>query len=94
MERKEFIQKLTAQMKEWDAELTKLEAKAQKTIAEAEGNLKAQIDLLKQKKANAGTKLKDIEQAGEGAWEELKSGAEIVFEELANTFKSVLSKFK
>jgi DNA anti-recombination protein RmuC len=94
MTRQELIQRLTAQMKEWDAEVIKLEAKAQGATAKAEGDFQEQVDTLKQKKEEAGIKLKEIEEAAESAWEELKNGAENVFEELSNTFKSVLSKFK
>jgi chromosome segregation ATPase len=94
MERKELIKKLSAKLKKWDTELTKLEAKALKAKEETQAKFKEQIVELKKKKKIADKKLKELEQSGEEAWEELKSGAELVFDDLATTFKAVISKFK
>jgi predicted FMN-binding regulatory protein PaiB len=49
MDRKVFIDKLHAQLKEWDVEIEKLEAKAKKSQAEARAEYNKQIQNLHEK---------------------------------------------
>jgi len=93
-DRKAFIDKLAAQLKEWDDEIEKLETKAQKARSGAKAKYKKQIRELRKKKASAQDKLEEVKEAGEEAWEQVKSGAEKAFNEMKNVFQAVLSKFK
>lgn len=94
MDRKAFVDKLVAQLKEWDAEIDKLEAKAQGAQAETKAKYNKQVQELRNKKKVAQDKLEQVKQASEGAWEDLKSGAEEAFGAMKNAFQSALSKFK
>lgn len=94
MDRKAFIDKLAAQLKQWDAEIEKLEAKAEKAQADAKADYHQQIEELRDKKQAAQDKLEEVKQAGEEAWEELKSGAEEAFDTMKNAFQTAMSKFK
>ncbi|HEU18598.1 MAG TPA: DUF2254 domain-containing protein [Deltaproteobacteria bacterium] len=94
MNRKAFIDKLAAQLKQWDADIDKLEAKAEKAKAEAKADYQKQIEDLRDKKQTAKDKLDEVKQAGEEAWEELKSGAEEAFDTMKNAFQSAIAKFK
>lgn len=76
-DRKAYIDKLAAQLKQWDAEIEKLEAKAQQAKAEARAEFNQRIEELRRKKTSAQNKL-EIKQASEAAWEELKAGADQV----------------
>jgi hypothetical protein len=53
MDRKAFIDKLAAQLKLWDAEIEKLEAKTEKTGAEAKIKYQKQIEHIRDKKQAA-----------------------------------------
>jgi dsDNA-specific endonuclease/ATPase MutS2 len=94
MDRKALIDKLTAQLKQWDAEIEKFEAKAQQANAETRAWYNEQIQYLHGKKQAARDKLNELEQAAEEAWKELKSGTEKAFDELKNAFQNALSKFE
>jgi|WetSurMetagenome_2_1015567.scaffolds.fasta_scaffold388692_2 hypothetical protein len=92
--RKEYIDKITVRLKEWDKEVEKLEAKAETAKADVKASYNQQINELRLKKEEAQQKLKKIQDAGEDAWEELKDGAEkswLIFED---SLKKAWGKFK
>jgi hypothetical protein len=74
--RKDYIDKMAARLREWDTELQKLEEKADVAKADVKASYNRQIKELRLKKDEAQLKLKKIQDAGEDAWEELKEGAE------------------
>ena len=94
MDRKAYIDKLTAQLKLWDAEIKLMEAEAEKAKAEARIKYNKYLeDLRKQEKA-AQEKLEEIRQTNEEAWKELATGAEEAFKTMQNSFMAAMSKFK
>ncbi|MGB3940514.1 MAG: hypothetical protein WBK96_03355, partial [Candidatus Manganitrophaceae bacterium] len=92
--RKAYEEKLDAQLKEWDAEIVLLKARANKTKAEATFGYYKTIDTLQQKQAEAKAKLHEMKAAGGEAWEEVKTGAEKAWAEVTAAFHSAASKFK
>lgn len=92
--RKAYEEKLEAQLKEWDAQIALLKAKAHKTKAEAAIGYHKTIDVLQQKQEEAKAKLREIKAAGGEAWEEVKAGAEKAWAEFTAAFHSAASKFK
>ena len=94
MGRKAFIDKLTAQLKKWDDDIDKLEAKAQKAKADVRADYHKQIQDIRDKKKAAQGRLQEVKHAGEEAWEDLKSGAEEAYDSIKNAFQSAMSKFK
>ena len=94
MDRKAFIDKLASQLKQWDAKIEKLEARAQKVGAGTKAEYNKQIQNLRDKRKAAQDRLGEVKQASGNAWEELKSGAEKAFDEMKNALQTVLSKFK
>ncbi len=94
MDREALIDKLTAQLKEWDAAISKLEAKAETSRTDARASLDRQIEELRSKRASAAQKLDDVQHAGEDAWRELASGAERALDDLKDSVKTAVSKFQ
>ncbi|MCE5190962.1 MAG: hypothetical protein LLG08_04275 [Actinomycetia bacterium] len=94
MDREALIDKLTAQLKEWDAEISKLEAKAESSRTDARASLDRQIEELRSKRASAAQKLDGVQHAGEDAWRELASGAERALDDLKDSVKTAVSKFQ
>jgi hypothetical protein len=94
MDRKILIDKLADQLKHWDSEIEKLEAKAQNAKSMAQAEYSKQIQELRSKKDAAQAKLEKLRLAGEGAWKELKSGTETAVNDLKNAFQAALAKFK
>lgn len=94
MDREAFIEKSSAQLKEWNEEIRKLEAKARKAGEKPGEFYEKQIQELKKKRAKAENKLEDVRNASEDAWEELKSGTEKAFNDIKESVQAAWSKFK
>lgn len=92
--RKAYLDKMAARLKEWDDEIVKLEEKvfAVKTDARAEYH-KQLMELLNKKDA-AESKLKNIIDARDDVWQELKSGIELSWEILEDSIKNARAKIK
>ena len=93
-DRKVYIDKMAAKLKEWDLEVQKLEGKAEMATADVKAKYHQQIKELQVKKEAAQQKLDKIQEAGEGAWEELKDGVEQSWKILGDSVKSAMDKFK
>ena len=92
--RKDYIDKMAARLREWDTEVQKLEAKAETAKTDMKASYNQQINELRLKKEEAQQKLKKIQDAGEDAWEELKDGAEKSWKIFEDSLKNAWGKFK
>jgi len=93
MDRKALIDKLTSQLKQWEAEIEQLEAKAKKADADVKAKFQQQIEILHEKRQEAHDRLEELKQGGEEARETLQSGVEEAFDALKNAFHTAKSKF-
>ena len=89
-----YQQKKQAQLDQWKAEVAKLKAKASEASADAQLELNKQIDALEGKLAEGRTKLAEIADASEDAWESIKDGAESAWDSLKSAFSDAAAKFK
>tara|TARA_R110001583_G_scaffold195499_1_gene374371 strand:+ start:32569 stop:32859 length:291 start_codon:yes stop_codon:yes gene_type:complete len=95
MNKKElYQQKKQSQLNEWKAELEKLKAKASGASADTQLELNKQIKELQGKLDEGKTKLAEISDANEEAWESLKKGSESAWDSIKSTFDDVATKFK
>ena len=92
--RQAYVQKLNAQLKEWDAKLDQLSAKAQKATADARINYENELEGLKARRGVAQKKLEELGQRGENAWEDMKDGIERVWDEMGKAVEKVAARFK
>ena len=92
--RKAFEEKFDAQLKEWSAEIALLKAKADKAKAEVKIEYYKTLETLQGKQDVARTKLKELQSAGDDAWEDVKAGAENVWTEIKAVFQNAASRFK
>jgi len=92
--REAYQRKIEAQLEEWKAEIKRMKAKADKADADVQVEYYKQIEDLQSKQKVAQKKLKVLKEAGEGAWEDLKSGVELAWESLGEAVKSANSRFK
>lgn len=89
-----YIQKLHARLDEWNAEIDKLRAKADKAKAESRIEYQNQIESLRQSRNEAEKKVAELHEAGEGAWEDLKSGVQLAWDAMEQAIKSARTRFK
>ena len=92
--RKAYGEKLDAQLKEWNAQITLFKAKAKNDEADAKIDYYKTIEALERKQDEAKTKLKELQTAGDEAWEALKTGAEKAWAEVKTAYHDAASKFK
>ena len=92
--RKTYEEKFDAQMKEWSAEIALFNDKAAKAKAEAKIEYYKTIESLQGKQDKAKMKLQELRAAGDGAWQDLKTGAENVWVEVEEAFSGAASRFE
>lgn len=92
--RKAYEEKLDAQMKEWNAQIELLRAKADKAKAEVKIEYYKTIEALQRKQNDAKAKLQELKTAGDEAWEDLKTGAEKAWAEVKTACHDASSRFK
>jgi hypothetical protein len=92
--RDEYVRKMQAKLEEWNAEIDTLTIKAGKATSDFMDEHKDQIDALKVKQAAARQKIEDLQQSGESAWEDVKSGFELARTALGEAIDSAKSRFK
>ena len=92
--RKEYIDKMAAKLKEWDDEILKLQTKTDTAKADLKDDIKHHIDDLKAKKEAALQKLKEIQSQSGTAWDDMKAGAETAMGTVEDSLKKAWARFK
>lgn len=78
----EFVEKLSAQMVEWDAQIDLLKEKAENATAEEKYEYSRAIATLQLKRDQAAEQLSGISAASADEWEDMKAGAEQIWGEV------------
>lgn len=92
--RKEYIDKLSNQLKMWDNEIEKIEMKANQAKTDVKSDYQQQLEKLNLKRQAVENKINEIRGASEDAWQELKNGAEDALNTMKEAMDSAMSKFK
>ena len=88
-----YVKKMKAKLDEWNAEITKLEAKVRQKEADAQKEFEEQVKTLKEKRESAQRDLDNLLKAGGNAWEDLKAGVERAANSLGDAVQSAKSQF-
>jgi len=89
-----YQKKLQAQLDEWSAEIDKLKAKADKAEADAQLEYYKHIEGLRSMQVAASSKLAELKDTSDDAWEDLKAGMDSAWNSIGNALKSATSRFK
>lgn len=92
--RREYIDKLAARLKELEKEILELEIIADKAVAEVKVEYSQQIKDLFLKKEELQDKFSKIREASGNAWEDMKSGTELSWEAFEDSLKNASKKIK
>jgi hypothetical protein len=90
----EYIEKLSAQMVEWDKQIYQLKDKAESAMPEARFELSSIIAALQLKRDEAAVRLQGIATASGNEWEELKAGTEQMWGEVRSLLQDAITKIK
>lgn len=91
--KKAYEQKMDAQIKEWEAKIDVLKAKAEKAGADQKVKYYENIESLKAKKKTVEDKLNQLKSSSEMAWEEFKGGVEKAWDDLKEAVEKAGKKF-
>ena len=89
--RDEYLEKFKAQLDQWNADLARLEAKAQEAQADARLRYEAEIEELRQRREDARERMKELERASEDARDDFRKRAEKAWTELDEGFRKAWS---
>jgi hypothetical protein len=78
----EYIEKLSAQMVEWDAQIDHLKEKAENATAGEKYEYSRTIATVQLKRDQAAEQLSGISAASADEWEDMKAGAEQMWDEV------------
>jgi hypothetical protein len=92
--RTEFVEKLSAQMVEWDVQIDRLKDMAESATPEEKFEHSKAISALQLKRDEAAAKLQGISAAGDDEWEDLKTGAEQIWDEVRTVLRDTIGKSK
>jgi peptidoglycan hydrolase CwlO-like protein len=81
-------------LKKTDAEVDKLQAKADEASGDAKDAYKETIDDLKEKRAVAGEKLDELGNASADSWDDAKEGFTEAYKALYDAYKKAVANFK
>ena len=90
----EYVRKMHSKLDHWNAEIDKLAARANQSKAEIRAEYGKQIEELQPKRDEAKNKLERLQNAGEGAWEDMKAGVEMAWDAIGEAVDSAKSRFK
>ena len=90
--RREYINKMAARLKELDGEISKLEKIADKAVEELKAEYHQQIEDLFLKKAKVQDQVDKLQNASGNAWEDMKAGAELSWEVFHDSVENVKKK--
>ena len=91
--RTEYIERLSAQMVEWDNEIDRLKDKAESATESKSDYLEA-VAALQAKRDQAALKLQGISAASDHEWEDLKTGTDQVWGEVRSNLRDAILKIK
>ena len=89
--REEYIDKLATRLKKWDAEIRKLEEKAENAKTDVKAKYTEKADELRAKKESIQQKARDFREANEDALGSVKKSIE---DSLTNLTKAINDTFK
>lgn len=88
-----YVERLKAKLDEWNAAVDRMSARSREIKAESRAEYEHLLTELRTKRADAQEKLSRLGTSAEGAWEELRAGADKVWKELQESVERFRSRF-
>lgn len=89
-----YEEKMEARLREWNAKIDVLKAKADRAGAEQKVRYYESIENLRDKQKKLESKLEQLRSSSEMAWEEFRGGVEQAWEELKSAVERAGEKFR
>jgi regulatory protein YycI of two-component signal transduction system YycFG len=92
--RNEFVEKLKAQIDQWNVDLDKISVNAQKLKGNSKVQADKQIAMIRSQQDELKTNLEKIQNSTDDAWDDLKKGAEDTRDKIGKAFTDVQKDLK
>ena len=92
--RDQYVEALKTKLDEWNREIDALSTKADEVKADLGEKYREEVAELRRKWAAADEKLDELRRSGGDAWEDMKDGAEEVWDTLGRSVRSMISRFR
>ena len=89
-----YIEKLSAQIVEWDVQIDRLRDQAENVTPDAKFEYSQMIAALQLKRDQAALELQGLLAASDDEWEELKDGAERIWSEVRTLLTDTIEKMR
>ncbi|PZX48200.1 hypothetical protein LY56_00351 [Roseinatronobacter thiooxidans] len=92
MDRDAYIEKMKAKIDEWNAEISKQEAKARAAQADMKLKYEEQLKEMKTQRDAIEVKLREARESNEKAWADMRDGFEKAWRDMAQAFESAMKR--
>ncbi|RLK50430.1 hypothetical protein DFR31_0326 [Alkalispirillum mobile] len=93
-DKNEYVEKMKARLDEWNADISKLQAKARQAEADAKIRYEEQLRELRKQRDHAEEKLKEVQASSEEAWREMRAGMEKAWDDVSEAFRNAMNRFR
>jgi DNA-directed RNA polymerase subunit F len=90
----EYVERLSAQMVEWDAQIDQLKYKAESATSEAKSEYTNEMRALQLKRDEAALKLQGIAPTSDDELKDIKVGSEDIMGEVRTMISDTITKIK
>lgn len=92
--RQAYIEKVKAQLNQYDAQLAEMKARADQVAASAQVEYHSMMEEALVKRDAMQAQLTELHSSSESAWEEIQHGLEKAGHELQKSFEAALANFQ
>ena len=92
--REEYVQKLKAQLDQWNAEVAKWEEKTRSAQAEMKAEYEKQLEGFRSRRDEAMYQLHQVQVASSDAWMDMMKGADAAWKAMGEAFVRARSHFE
>jgi hypothetical protein len=94
VKRDEYYASMESEIKNWDAEVDKLNAKGMQMSADARAGYDVQVKALRADRDLAYSKLQELRTANESAWQHMQSGVETAWTSMKRSLDKAAAQYK
>lgn len=88
-----YVERLKVKLDEWNATIDRMTARGREIKAESRAEYERLLGELRAKRADAQERLSRVGTSAEGAWQELRVGADKVWKDLHDAVERFRSRF-
>jgi chromosome segregation ATPase len=92
--REEYVQKMKAQLDQWNAEVAKWEEKTRSAQAEMKAEYEKQLETVRSRRDEAMYQMHQLQVASGEAWKDMMKGAEAAWKSMGEAFLKARSHFE